>query len=89
MPPQQHDRLPFAGLEPRVDPLSLCRHLIQKLLIPGNVRSAGRADLHKRESPLISGIHFDEPLDPAKSFQNTLCVIHAVDTHAQERSLNA
>src|SRR6202035_2777794 len=64
-------------------------HLLEKLLIAGDVGTAGRADLNKAETLEISGIIFEETLNSAEALENSFGVIHAIHADAEERGLDA
>src|SRR5258708_35374146 len=49
VPIQEHDGLPAAGLEARVDALDFGCTLVEQGLVALNIRAAGRANLHEGE----------------------------------------
>src|SRR4029077_14300042 len=77
----------FAGLESGVYPIRFRSHFVQKLLIPWNVCTARRTDLHERETPGVSRIHLYEALNTAETLQNSFGVVDAIHSHTQQRSL--
>src|SRR5690349_7210096 len=89
MPFQQDNRLPTPGLEPCIDAIRLSGDFVQQPLIAVNFGAAGSADLNKCEASLIGRVKLQEALDPAKSFEDTLRVIHAVDSHPKQSGLDA
>src|SRR5260370_33157046 len=89
MPLEQHDGLPLFRLKTKVDPFRFRAHFLQKQAITLDGRAAGRANLHEGEAAMKRGIQFQETLNAAETFENSLGVIDAVHSDTQERSFDA
>src|SRR5271166_1883798 len=89
VPQQRNDRLPATDLEPVVDSLRFATDLLEKLLVTRNVRAAGSADLYQGEAALINRIHFKEAFHATEAFDDSLGVVHAIDTNGQKRGFDS
>ncbi len=85
----KHDGFPARRLEARVDAFGFHADFVEEIFVALDVRAAGRADLHERESLLVRGVQLEKALQSAKTFQDSLGVVNAIDTHAEKRSLNS
>jgi len=52
----KHDGFPACRLETQVDPLRFGADFVEEILVALNVRTAGCADLHKRQALLVGGV---------------------------------
>src|SRR5436309_1957288 len=85
----KHDGFPARRLEARVDALRFYTDLIEKILIALNVRAARGTDLHESQPLLVSGIDLEKTLQGAEALEDSLGVVNAIDTHAEERRFGA
>src|SRR5579871_1029604 len=86
---QQDDRLPVTGLKTLIDPVGFASHLLDQIVIARNVSPAGRADLHESEFLFVSRAFFQEALNTAETFRNSLGVVDAIHSDAHEGSAHA
>ncbi len=81
---QEHDRLPAARIESRVDAFGFGRDFLEEAVVPVDLGPARCADLHEREAPFQIGFCFEQPLDSAEALENAFRVVHAVDADREE-----
>src|ERR1700676_4808056 len=86
---QKYDGFPSARLEARIDTFSFGADFVQKILVALYVSSAGSADLHERKSALISRIHLQKVFDTAEAFENSLGIVYAVHSNAEQAPFNS
>src|SRR5581483_7216497 len=85
---QENDRSPGTAAEPSVDALGLLLHFAHQILVALDVRPARRADLDKRQIPLIRRILIQQPFDPPKALEDTLRIIDPVYSQSEKARLN-
>src|SRR5258708_22611890 len=85
----ENNWLPAIHLKSLVDSLRFSRHFVEEFLIPFDGRAARRPELHERELFHVDGVLLEEAFNTAKTLDQTLRVIHAVNTHSQEQHLRA
>ncbi len=61
----------------------------QEIVISRDRRAARRSDLHECEFPLILGPFLEESFDSAESFDDSLGVVDAINTHAEKAGLDS
>src|SRR5712692_9593254 len=84
----KHDGFTARRLEARIDAVRFGANFVEEILVALNVRAAGRADLRESEPLLVGGVELEEALEGAEALQDSLGVVHAIDSHSEERGLD-
>src|SRR5882724_5071054 len=79
---QKDNRSPFAAFETIVDPVGLCLHFHLEIGISLNTTACRSAYLNEGKLALIPGIFFQKRFDCLEPFDDSLGIVHAIDTHA-------
>src|ERR1700730_15089682 len=89
LPLQEYDGFPLAVLKAPVDALRFGFDFREKIVITLDVGTAGRPDLHEGKFVLELGILFQKALNGLETLGDSLCIVHAVNAHADDGRIDA